>query len=82
MTASLNRVRWLCRRGMLELDAWLALFLDTRHADLPPAMQASFARMLEQDDMVLYDWLTGALEPPDDLRDVVDAVKTTRYPRL
>lgn len=82
MTVSLNRVRWLCRRGMLELDAWLALFLDTRHADLSPVMQASFARMLEQDDMVLFDWLTGALEPPDDLRDVVDAVKTTRYPRL
>lgn len=82
MTASLNRVRWLCRRGMLELDAWLALFLDTRHTDLSPAMQASFMRMLEQDDMVLYDWFTGTLEPPDDLRDVVDAVKTTRYPRL
>ena len=81
MTVSLNRVRWLCRRGMLELDAWLTLFLDTRHADLTPAMQASFARMLVQDDMVLFDWLTGTLEPPAEFQAVVDAIKTTRYQR-
>lgn len=66
---------------MLELDAWLVLFLDTRYAELPADLQASFARLLDQDDMALFDWLTGALEPPGELRAVVDAVKTTRYPR-
>ncbi len=81
MTAPLNRVRWLCRRGMLELDAWLTLFLETRHVELDPAMRASFARMLEEDDMALFDWFTGAREPPAEFKAVVDAIKTTRYSR-
>lgn len=79
LSVSTNRLRWLCRRGMLELDAWLTQFFDTRYADLSPDMQDRFARMLDQDDMALFDWLTGALEPPAEFRDVVDAVKTTRY---
>ncbi len=82
LAVSTNRLRWLCRRGMLELDAWLTLFLDTRYADLPPESQAAFARLLDQDDMVLFDWLTGALEPPGEFQAVVDAIKTTRYQRL
>ncbi|MBU1664462.1 MAG: succinate dehydrogenase assembly factor 2 [Gammaproteobacteria bacterium] len=81
LAVSTSRLRWLCRRGMLELDAWLALFLDTRYSDLPPELQAAFARLLDQDDMVLFDWLTGALEPPGEFQAVVDAIKTTRYQR-
>ena len=81
MTASINRLRWLCRRGMLELDAWLTLFLDTRHADLTPEMQAAFVRLLDQDDMALFDWFTGECEPPAEFQAVVDAIKTTRYQR-
>ena len=82
---SINRLRWLCRRGMLELDAWLSLFLDTRYADLSPQMQAAFARLLDQDDMVLFDWLTGEREfttaPSGEFRAVVEAIKSTRYQR-
>ena len=81
MTVSLNRLRWLCRRGMLELDAWLALFLDVRYAELPRDQQAAFARLLDQDDMALFDWLTGEREPPAEFLAVVDAIKTTRYQR-
>ncbi len=66
---------------MLELDAWLVLFLDTRYADLPHPLQADFARLLDQDDMALFDWLTGEREPPGEFQAVVDAIKSTRYPR-
>ena len=79
MTVSLSRLRWLCRRGMLELDAWLAVFLDTRFGDLTPPMQDAFVRLLDQDDMALFDWFTGAREPPAEFQAVVDAVKSTRY---
>jgi antitoxin CptB len=78
---SLSRLRWLCRRGMLELDAWLVLFLDTRYAELPAGRQADFARLLDQDDMTLYDWLTAEQAPPDEFRDVVALIRSTRYPR-
>ncbi|HNA30737.1 MAG TPA: succinate dehydrogenase assembly factor 2 [Thiobacillaceae bacterium] len=78
---NLSRLSWLCRRGMLELDAWLTLFLDTRYSDLSPQRQGAFARLLDQDDMALYDWLTGEQAPPDDFSDVVALIRSTRYPR-
>ncbi len=78
---NLSRLRWLCRRGMLELDAWLARFLDIRYAELPADQQALFARLLDQDDMSLFDWFTGEQEPPAEFRGVVDEIKTTRYPK-
>jgi len=77
----MNRLRWLCRRGMLELDAWLTRFLDVRYVDLPADQQAHFARLLDQDDMVLFDWITGARGSPAEFQRVVEEIKTTRYPR-
>lgn len=66
---------------MLELDAWLTLFLDTCHGELSVQQQAAFARLLEQDDMVLFDWFTGEQAPPDEFLDVVALIRSTRYPR-
>lgn len=79
MTTTLNR--WRCRRGMLELDAWLAPFCETRYATLPPEMQTIFNRLLDQDDLTLFDWFTGATEPPAEFKAVVDTLKTTRISR-
>lgn len=73
-----HRLRWLCRRGMLELDTWLDRFLERRFPDLAPEQQSAFARLLQQDDMVLFDWLAGNTEPPPDFRAVVEAIKSTR----
>ncbi len=78
---NLNRLRWLCRRGMLELDAWLTRFLDARYPELAADQQAAFAKLLDQDDMALFDWLTGEQVPPAEFKGVVEAIKTTRYPR-
>jgi antitoxin CptB len=77
----MNRLRWLCRRGMLELDAWLTRFLDVRYAVLPADQQAVFARLLNQDDMALFDWITGECDPPVEFFLVVEEIKTTRYPK-
>lgn len=66
---------------MLELDAWLARFLDVRYPYLPAEQQALFARLLEEDDMALFDWLTGEQAPPPEYAGVVDIIKITRYPK-
>ena len=76
---STSRLRWLCRRGMLELDTWLTRFLDVRYADLPIEQQAVFARLLNQDDMALFDWITGECAPPAEFFGMVEEIKTTRY---
>ncbi|MDP2787313.1 MAG: succinate dehydrogenase assembly factor 2 [Pseudomonadota bacterium] len=81
MTLSRDRLRWLCRRGMLELDAWLTRFLDVRYTDLPADQQAVFASLLNQDDMDLFDWITGECASPAEFRCIVAEIKTTRYPK-
>jgi antitoxin CptB len=81
VTVAINRLRWLCRRGMLELDEWLTRFLEVRYADLPAEQQAVFAKLLDQDDMALFDWITGEHDAPEAFRRVVEEIKITRYPR-
>lgn len=76
-----SRLRWLARRGMLELDTWLNRFLDTGYETLPIAQQRRFVYLLEQDDMTLYDWLTGSVEPPPDMQGLVDGIKEIRINR-
>lgn len=55
------RLRWLCRRGMKELDVLLERFL-AREA-LTPADRADLLALLEQEDPVLWAWLLGQEEP-------------------
>lgn len=60
-----HRLRWQCRRGMLELDLLLADFLDHGHAHLSGDEQATFARLLGCQDQQLHDWLISQIAPPD-----------------
>jgi succinate dehydrogenase flavin-adding protein (antitoxin of CptAB toxin-antitoxin module) len=53
--------------------------LDDRYADLPAEQQAVFVRLLDQDDMALFDWITGACASPAEFRSVVEDIKTTRH---
>lgn len=53
----LNRLRWHCRRGMLELDLVLARFLETRFATLDTAQLREFERLLDLEDQELWQRL-------------------------
>lgn len=55
-----NRLRWQCRRGMLELDLLLGEFLHTRYSSLDAELQRDFQRLLEQPDPLLQRWLFGS----------------------
>lgn len=59
MTAELNRLRWRCRRGVLELDLALARFLDTEFQGLDARQRETFERMLEAADEDLWRWING-----------------------
>ena len=63
--AELNRLRWHCRRGMLELDLLLEGFLDEGYARLDEDGCRLFARLLDYPDPVLIDWFMGASVPSD-----------------
>jgi len=62
---SAERLRWQCRRGMLELDLLLQGFLDAGYADLTEQQQKQFVRMLDFEDQLLLDWLMGYVVPSD-----------------
>jgi antitoxin CptB len=64
--ADLRRLRWRCRRGMLELDVVLRSFLDGNYQDLAPAQRGAFEELLQQPDETLQGWLLGHLEVTDD----------------
>lgn len=60
-----DRIRWQCRRGLLELDLVLAKFLDHHLETLSPGRLAAFKRLLDYPDHDLWDFVTGKISPPD-----------------
>jgi len=74
--SELARLRWKCRRGMLELDLLLRDFLDTGYAQLNDAERLAFDHLLDYPDAVLLEWLMGRIRPTD--KDVVPLVDKIR----
>ena len=70
------RLRWQCRRGMLELDLLLNRFLDIGFAGLDAAQRVSFNRLLAYQDQILYDWLMGhAVAADAELRGLIQRIR-------
>jgi antitoxin CptB len=63
--AEIDRVRWHCRRGLLELDVVLTRFLDRHFETLSTQQRAAFYRLLGYADNDLWDFVTGKQPPPD-----------------
>jgi len=55
----LDRVRWQCRRGMLELDLLLTRFLDRHYPTLSPSQQTAFKSLLKCSDNDLWALICG-----------------------
>ena len=62
----LNRIRWRCRRGLLENDLVLTRFLDTRGAQLTEDEVGMLDRLLDFPDNELWDLIAGRQEPQDE----------------
>ena len=63
--ADLRRLRWRCRRGLLENDLMLARFLE-RHGDgLDDARLAALNALLAFGDNDLWDLLSGRVACSD-----------------
>ena len=60
-----KRIRWRCRRGMLENDLVLARFLDACGDSLSEQDVADLDRLLDMSDNVLWDLVSGRREPDD-----------------
>jgi succinate dehydrogenase flavin-adding protein (antitoxin of CptAB toxin-antitoxin module) len=71
----LDRIRWRCRRGLLELDLVLQAFLERGYDRLGPEERAVFVELLEQPDNDLLDLAMGRTEPAPRYRSVVEMLR-------
>jgi succinate dehydrogenase flavin-adding protein (antitoxin of CptAB toxin-antitoxin module) len=69
----LNRLRWQCRRGLLELDLVLERFLEKHGDQLQGAQLASFKTLLDYSDNDLLELIRARAECTDSrLAEVLD----------
>jgi len=72
----LDRIRWHCRRGMLELDLLLGTFVERQLGRLDAAEVEAFRALLEYQDQDLFDLVMGRAEPEDEsVRGVLERVR-------
>ena len=53
------RLKWACRRGMLELDVLFMPFVDEAYDELSLQDQITFERLLTCQDPELFAWFMG-----------------------
>ena len=72
---NINRLRWQCRRGMLELDLLLLPFVEKHYLGLSASDQRLFEELLAYQDQDLHQILmkNKAVEDPQ-LRLLVEAI--------
>jgi antitoxin CptB len=64
-SVSLERIRWRCRRGLLELDIVLGRFIQ-HYASLNSQQKIVFDSLLDLPDTELWDMISGKLPAADD----------------
>ncbi len=69
------RLRWACRRGMLELDVLLAPFVEEGYDALTDVDKGHFERLLACDDPDLFAWFMGHAKSDDaDLQRLIGVI--------
>lgn len=63
--SEMSRLRWLCRRGMKELDVVLVRYLENIYESATTSEQEQFRELLQMPDPDLYNLLLGR-ETTDD----------------
>jgi antitoxin CptB len=61
----LERARWRCRRGLLELDLTLQRFVDEHYVSLGEAERRQFETLLDLSDNDLWDMIALKKKPGD-----------------
>lgn len=59
----LERVRWRCRRGMLEMDILLERFVAQHYPRLDARHRTAFDELLDLPDTELWDMVRGEKDP-------------------
>ena len=72
-----GRLRWQCRRGMLELDVILKRFVDQHWQSLDNELKAEFELLLKSSDQQLQQWLCEGKEAENEVARIVSRIWQT-----
>jgi len=78
--SDLNRekIRWACRRGMLELDLFLVPYFEKHFDSLDFQEKELFIELLSEIDPQLIHWLMAKEAPPSKFAALVDKIRHFR----
>lgn len=62
---STAKLKWQCRRGMLELDLLFDQFLENHYELLDEKEKIAFVELLKHNDQDLQQWLLNKSSPSD-----------------
>ncbi|OGT23267.1 MAG: hypothetical protein A2W47_06510 [Gammaproteobacteria bacterium RIFCSPHIGHO2_12_38_15] len=69
------KIKWRCRRGMLELDLLLFPFYEKNFEQLSSSNQKLFIKFLDSPDPAIYNWFLGAETPPDEFQLIIEQLR-------
>ena len=76
-----SRLRWQCRRGMLELDALLGDFVEQHYMQLNELEKEVFKEVLSFPDQLLFDYFFGNGKSIDkDVNNVIERIRCAVTP--
>lgn len=76
--ARIPRLRWQCRRGLLELDCILLHYLEQHFTQASTREQDQFMQLLQQQDDQLLAWLLHEeVEPAPELGVIIRRLRQT-----
>lgn len=70
-----SKLKWACRRGMLELDVLLGNFLEEHYRQASLADQEKFIELLACNDQELFMWLTGKEPAKPQFIDIIGKIR-------
>lgn len=74
---ALNKLRWQCRRGTLELDIMLENYLDAGYIKADELEKSAFRSLLALEDNELLPYLMGDKLPiAEDLATLVNKIRS------
>ena len=69
-----KKAYWKSRRGLHELELILIPFVENCFSELNEIHQLSFMELLDNEDVVLMDWLVYKQDPPQQFIKIVDLI--------
>ena len=70
-----GKLRWQCRRGMLELDVILNRFIDLHWQTLDNRLKAELDKLLKCSDQELQKWLCEGREADNEVTNIVSRIR-------